>query len=289
MARVLTATGEYRVLRRFRPRARYAAPNGAPARTALFVDVETTGLDPAADAVIEFAAVPFTYDPRAGRVFDVGPAYVALEDPGRPIPPEVVALTGITDAMVRGRHVDDARVAALVAGAGLVLAHNAAFDRKVCERRFPAFADVPWACTHADVPWYAYGCRGTKLDYLLVAHCGEFFDGHRAADDCHAAIHVLATAPPGGTPPLKRLLDAARAPTVRVWAPDTPFAYRDALRARRYRWHPGDARRAKAWYRDGTPAEARAECAWLAAHVYRGAPAWELARITARERYSDRV
>ena len=288
MARALTATGHYRVLRRFRPRARYPAPDGAATRTALFVDVETTGLDPAADALIEFAAVPFTYNPATGRVHDVGEAYVALEDPGRPVPPAVEALTGITDAMVAGRRADGARVAALVADSALVLAHNAAFDRRFCERRFPAFADVPWACTHAEVPWAAYGCRGTKLDYLLVERCGEFFAGHRAADDCHAAIHVLATPFPCGTTPLKLLLDAARTPTVRVWAPDTPFAIKDALHARRYRWHPGDRRRAKAWYRDGPPGEADAECAWLAAHAYGGRRGWALERLTARERYSVR-
>lgn len=289
MARTLTETGHYRVLRRFRPRARYDEPDGAPTRTALFVDVETTGLDPAADALIEFAGVPFTYDPVTGRVHDVGPAYVALEDPGRPVPPAVAALTGITDPMVAGRRVDDARVSALLGEAVLVLAHNAAFDRRFCERRFPAFADVPWACTHAEVPWGAYGCRSTKLDYLLVERCAEFFDGHRAADDCHAAIHVLATPFPCGTRPLRLLLDAARTPTVRVWAPDTPYALKDALHARRYRWHPGDGRRVKAWYRDCSPTEADAECGWLAAHAYGGRGRWTLERFTARERYSGRT
>ena len=288
VVQVLTATGDYRVLRRFRPRPRYAAPDGTPTRTALFVDVETTGLDTATDRIIEFAAVPFTYDPRTGRVYAVHPAYVAVEDPGRPIPPAVTRLTGITDAMVAGRRIDDAYVEAALASASLVLAHNAAFDRKFCERRFPAFADAPWACTHAEVPWAAYGCRGTKLDYLLLERCGEFFDGHRAADDCHAAIHVLATPFPCGTSPLRLLLEAARTPTARVWAPNTPFALKDALHARGYRWHPGSARRPKAWYRDVAPADAEAECAWLSRQAYAGDRGWAMERLTARERYSVR-
>jgi DNA polymerase-3 subunit epsilon len=89
--------------------------------------------------------------------------------------------------------------------------------------------------------------------------------------------------------PLKLLLETARAPTLRVWAPDTPFALKDALSARRYRWHPGDARRPKAWYRDGPAAEAEAECAWLSAHVYSGRRGWKVERFTARERYSNRL
>ena len=35
---------------------------------------------------------------------------MCLEDPERTIPPGIVALTGITDAMVQGRHIDEARV-----------------------------------------------------------------------------------------------------------------------------------------------------------------------------------
>ena len=62
-----------------------------------------------------------------------------------------------------------------------------------------------------------------------------------------------------------------------------------ALRARGYRWHPGDARCANAWYRDGVPAEQDPECAWLAAHAYGGRRGWALERLTARDRYSVRA
>lgn len=290
MARVLTASGHYQVLRRFRPRRRYAEPDGSPVRTALFVDCETTGLDPTLDRVIELAAVPFEYNAASGCVYAVHAAATYLEDPGRPIPAAVTALTGITDDAVHGRRIDDAHVNALIASASLVIAHNAAFDRKMLEPRLPAFADKPWACSHAEVPWRTYGCQGTKLEYILFRQCAEFFDGHRAADDCLAGIHILATPFPGGTRPLRLLLNAARTPTVRVWAQATPYALRDALKARQYRWHPGDARWPKAWYRDGTPGESEAECAWLQDAVYAGRPqAWKITRFTARERYSSRL
>jgi hypothetical protein len=48
------------VLRKLQPRDRVAAPGGAPTRTGLFVDVETTGLEPTRCEIIELAMVPST-------------------------------------------------------------------------------------------------------------------------------------------------------------------------------------------------------------------------------------
>jgi len=296
MARVLTSSGQYKVLRQFRPRDRYhAAAEGQALYTALFVDVEATGLDTAADAIIEFAAVPFTYCPESGRIHDVLPPFVQLEDPGRDIPPEVQELTGITPDMVAGRRIDDDAVARLVKGAALVVAHNAGYDRPMLERRFPAFRRRAWACSLADVPWSKLGCRGAKLDYLLFQRCAEFFAGHRAEHDCLAAIHVLATAHEDGTIPFRCLLDAARRKTYRVWAHETPIEVKDTLKGRRYRWHPGSELRTKCWYRDCTEDELAAELAWLCEHGYRGrkTPAQVheqfVQAFDARDRYSARM
>jgi DNA polymerase-3 subunit epsilon len=294
LARVLDSSGQYRVLKRFEPRRVYCAAQGVAVKRALFVDVESTGLDTAADAIIEFAAVPFTFDPVTGRIHEVQDGYVALEDPGCPIPPDVQELTGITDADVAGRRIDDAAVARILDDVVLVIAHNASFDRPMLERRFPAFAERHWACSHAEVPWPKLGCRGSKLDYLLFQRCAEFFHGHRADWDCMAAIHVLATPHADGSIPFKCLLESARQPTHRVWAADTPFEVKDLLRSRRYRWHAGDARRSKCWYRDCTPAELQAELEWLCQHAYAGRRTCEqlmkhVARYTARERYSSRM
>lgn len=290
IARVLTASGEYRVMRRFRPRARYCDAGDALTATALFVDVETTGLNVHADRVIEFAAVPFTYRKDTGHVCGLGAPLVALEDPGCPIPPSVTALTGIRDDMVRGRRVDDSAVEALLATAQLVIAHNAAFDRKVLEHRFPAFRHAYWACSRDDVPWADHGVRGTKLDYLLLERCAEFFDGHRAEADCQAAIHLLATPLPCGTLPFQLLLASARRPGVRVWAVGAPFTFKEALKARGYRWSGDDGAHPKTWYRDCLSAgEADAECAWLVEHADARTAARTVRQLlTARDRYSIR-
>ena len=291
MARVLTASGHYRVLRQFRPRTRYHEPcDGVPLHTALFVDVEATGLDTARDAIIEFAAVPFTYCPTSGRIHDVLPHFVAFEDPAREIPPEVQALTGITPDMVAGQRIDDARVHALLKETRLVVAHNAGYDRPLLERRFPAFARKPWACSLNDVPWSRFDIRGSKLEYLLFQRCAEFFEGHRAEHDCQAAIHVLATVCDKGNP-FRLLLEAARRPTHRVRALQAPFEVKDVLKARGYRWHAEQ----RVWYRDCAPDLLDAELSWLCAECYQNRLCVDdllsthVVQFDAKVRYSARV
>ena len=54
------------------------------------LDLETTGLDPKLDAIIEFGAVRF----RDGEVIA---EYSTLINPSRPIPTEITTLTGISN------------------------------------------------------------------------------------------------------------------------------------------------------------------------------------------------
>ncbi len=63
------------------------------ANTYVVVDVETTGLDPQTDSIIEVAAITF-------RGNDILDEFSSLVNPHRPIPPYITQLTGITQAMV---------------------------------------------------------------------------------------------------------------------------------------------------------------------------------------------
>ncbi|MBS0362186.1 MAG: 3'-5' exonuclease, partial [Proteobacteria bacterium] len=71
MAQALDRSGGYRVLRRLAPLQNREAPQGVRTRTGVFVDTETTGLDPARDEIIELAMVPFTYG-IDGEVYGLG-------------------------------------------------------------------------------------------------------------------------------------------------------------------------------------------------------------------------
>jgi len=68
---------------------------GDPLREITFVvvDLETTGGSAATESITEFGAVKVC----GGQVLG---EFATLVDPGRAIPPQIVMLTGITDAMV---------------------------------------------------------------------------------------------------------------------------------------------------------------------------------------------
>jgi DNA polymerase III subunit epsilon len=188
MAEILRASGRYRVQHRLEPRRTLRVPEGSATRSALFVDVETTGLDPSKDEIIELAMVPFTYG-LDGRIFEIGEPFDQLQQPERPIPANITHLTGITDAMVAGQHIDPAEVSAFASSADLVIAHNAAFDRRFVEGIGEVFTAKPWACSMSQIDWADEGYEGTRLGYLATG-AGFFYDRHRAVNDCHAAIEL---------------------------------------------------------------------------------------------------
>ena len=289
---LLDASPDHLVLHRMRGR-----PECAPAprdesdgvRLGLVVDFETTGLDPDRDRVIQLSALPFAFDRHRGAVLDVYDQLVAFEDPGRPIPEAVTALTGITDDHVRGRAIPDADVYDLARRSALLVAHNARFDRPFWDARFPDACDLYWGCSMNCVDWRAEGVNSAALDYVLYEHCGLFFDGHRADADCLATLHVLTTPFASGGTPLLRVIEAARIYTSRLSAVGAPYEKKDVLKERGYRWFPGGQDRPKAWYVDVDDDAVEAECEWLREAVYNGRDGWRTDRFNGRRRYSREV
>jgi DNA polymerase-3 subunit epsilon len=195
LVRRLEATGNYKVLRRLIPRQPTPTPEGRDSKVAIIVDFETTGLNPVKDEILEVAMVKFRYS-NGGEVDGIIGIFQAFDQPSVPIPAEIIELTGITDAMVAGRRIDAAALESFVADANILIAHNAAFDRKFAERSWPLFEHKPWACSASGIEWTKYGFGGVKLTYLLM-QSGFFHDAHRALDDCHATLEILARELPG--------------------------------------------------------------------------------------------
>jgi DNA polymerase-3 subunit epsilon len=212
LAAQLAEHPDYRVLRRLDTSRAWPALSGPTVRRAAIVDTETTGTDPAVDKVIELAVVVFEYCREAGTVGRVLGTYDGLEDPGQAIPPESTAIHGITDAMVAGKRIDDAAVARLLEGVGIVIAHNAGFDRKFLEPRLPVFASLHWGCSWQEVPWSEAGIESSKLEYLAYRH-GFFYEGHRAEVDCRAARGLAAAVCRVRRSGAWLLLDSAREPS----------------------------------------------------------------------------
>lgn len=286
MAAALEATGDYQVLRRLQPRI--SKPDFVPgARLAIYVDVETTGLDARQDEIIELAMVPFWYG-RNGEILGCSEPFQAFNQPRLPITPEIQALTGITDEMVAGQRIDTAAVLSIVSPAALVVAHNAAFDRRFLERLDAVFTTKPWACSMSQVDWAGDGHEGTKLGYLAQA-CGFFYDRHRAVNDCFAAIELLARPlRRAARPAMAELLERARAPSWRIWAENSPFDLKDQLKARGYRWNGEAGPSPRAWYIDVEEMALQDELTYLKTEIYQREVELVTRRIDAHDRFSER-
>ena len=268
-----SAASETRTLHPLAFPARLPDPGVAERRRGLYVDCETTGFSPEHDAVIELALLPFTYT-LAGTVVEVlhDEAEVHRNDPGRPLPAEITHLTGLTDDDVRGERIDVEAASALIERSGLIVAHNARFDRPFVERVLPAARARPWACTRAEIGWIAEGFASQALHCLLCAYGVFARDRHRALADCEAGVWLLAQRlPVSGDSVLAAMRRRALTETVRLWAVRAPFASKEALRARGYWWMP-EMRDGieRSWWTDVEPDGVESELAWLREAVYEG-------------------
>ncbi|WP_298178425.1 DEDD exonuclease domain-containing protein [Saccharomonospora sp.] len=160
--------------------------------TFVVVDLETTGRTPDEAGITEIGAVKV----RGGEVLG---EFTTLVDPGVPIPPQIVELTGITAAMVRSapriEHVLPAFLE-FVSGAVLV-AHNASFDisflKAACDTHGYVWPKPTVVCTLklARRVLEKQETRGHRLSTLAAFFGAGSTPRHRALDDARATVDVL--------------------------------------------------------------------------------------------------
>jgi DNA polymerase-3 subunit epsilon len=288
LARQLEATGDYKILRRLVPRSPTPTPADYTGKIGIILDFETTGLDPTKDEIIEVAMVKFRYS-ETDEITGISGVFQSYNEPSIPIPALVTDLTGITSDMVAGHRIDVAALEAFVTEADIVIAHNAAFDRKFAERLTPIFEHKHWACTQTEIDWRKHGFGGAKLGYLL-ADIGMFHNAHRAIDDCHALVEILAhPLPATSRPAFAELIRCAQKMVFRVWATGSPFHLKDALKTRGYRWNDGSDGRPKSWFIDIDEEKRDAELTFLTKEIYQREVDIECRAMTALDRFSNRV
>ena len=149
------------------------------------VDLETTGLDPAADRIIEIGAVRFGAEGPRER-------FRTFVSPGRPLPPAIRMLTKIEDADLVGAPPPSLAVhefAAFARGLPLV-AHNAPFDlgflaEAGLQPQAPAYDSYELASVLLPT--------ATRLDLgSLAGSLGvEISEAHRALADAEATAEVF--------------------------------------------------------------------------------------------------
>ncbi|WP_084037873.1 DEDD exonuclease domain-containing protein [Demequina sp. NBRC 110053] len=160
--------------------------------TFVVVDLETTGGSPRDCAITEIGAVKT----RGGEV--VG-EYQTLVDPGQAIPPMIVALTGITQAMVTtAPRIGEVLPSFLeFLGDGVLVAHNARFDvgflKAACAAEGydwprPEVVDTVTLARRATTKEEA---PNKKLSTLARVFGTAVTPNHRALEDARATSEVL--------------------------------------------------------------------------------------------------
>lgn len=291
----LQQNDQYRVIERLIAPKCYQ--QGAPVtpRIGLVLDVEATGLDTVNDKIIELGFVAFEYDASTGQIYRILHTYDGFEDPCEPLSDIVKQITGISDDMLTDQHLDDDQVKLWLDKTSLIVAHNAAFDRQMLERRYPDSLDIPWACTLTEINWMDENIASLKLDYIAY-RLGYFFEGHRAVNDAQATLHLLSKPlPESGKLGLNALLANAREKTQRLFAVAAPFEKKDSLKERGYRWMADfsytdryNKTKKGVWSKSVPAADIEAEHTWLIESVYKGNPAFQFNDLTAKERFSIR-
>ena len=236
------------------------ATTKAPAMKIAVLDVETDGLDPTCDNILQIAValIEVAKNGQISRIVDYG---TAIQDPKRLIPPKIVDLTGIDNHTVQGKRIKRDALTEFLCQADALLAHNAGFDAGFVRRLPPGVAHLPWICSMRDVAWAGHSYDGAKLGHLLMQQ-GLFTDtAHDAMADVEALLALLASERPTGETVLAEAIATARTPTVRIDAVGAPYSVKGELKRFGYRfdWNP----QRKVWWKEVSLADNHAELAWL--------------------------
>lgn len=202
---------------------------------ALYLDTETTGLDPSTHALAEVCGV-LAHVPDGGkaRVLRAWSSLVQIGD--APMDDDVRRITGLSPELCNDHGVPVAvaveTLRRMAAKADCVVAWNAPFDRAFLKAA-GFTVTCPWVDAQRNVDWRAEGASRESL-VVVAAEVGRMVNPcpHAALGDVLTMLSVMA-------PRMRGAVEDAKVPRVRVFAWSAPFDRKDELRAGGFSWDAG--------------------------------------------------
>ena len=286
---VLESSGQYKVLARVPETLADKAERTGPQFKAAVIDLETTGLDPKTNEIIEIGVLILSFTNEDGFTA-VEFENNQLQQPDKPIPDEITKITGITNEDVAGKSINWQQIETELNSVDLIICHNASFDRNFMELQTPdhfsqLIKNKAFACSSRGVKWRELGYEGAKLEYLNLK-MGYFYDGHRALVDCWATLNLFVQRPDA----FDQLKAGVRQKEYLICAINAAFDKKDELKKRHYRWSDGSGGLPKSWWTTVSADQYQEELDYLKDEIFGGRQmTLPTATITARERYSYRA
>jgi len=153
---------------------------------AVCIDVETTGVRPGYDEIVELAIVLFSYDQEG--IKDLFDSYSGLREPSCPISESAYNAHGLTVQALTGHQLDSQRIESIIEQADLIVSHNASFDKEFVAPIFPKIKYKKWYCSLKNISWVG----GRSLQNLFKLHGIESVSPHRALNDVKGLLSLLS-------------------------------------------------------------------------------------------------
>jgi DNA polymerase-3 subunit epsilon len=214
----------------------------------LLLDIETTGLNPEKDEIIQISILPFFVND-AYSITGYKKPIIKFQEIDKNLPDNIVNLTNITDDMLKGNSIPWEAILKLFNSADAIMAYNSEFDLKfikfTLEKLKLEIPKVNFCCAMKDIDWNELFPSKTPSLELLCHYHGFWLNGrHNALNDVLCLFQIFVLYDLQSKSKLKECLEKSRKNQWKLYVINTQFVDSFFLKSRKFKWDNS----LKIWY-----------------------------------------